>query len=82
MCMTRSLKDKDLYIGSTHNLKKRLSDHNLKKILSTRNRAPFELIYCELYKSENDARHREKNLKLRSNAFFQLKKRIKSSLEL
>ena len=81
MYIIRSLKDKNLYIGSTNNLKKRLSDHNLKKVLSTRNRAPFELIYCELYKSEKDARHREQNLKLRSNAFFQLKKRIKSSLE-
>jgi len=78
----RSLKDKNLYIGSTKDLKKRLFEHNSRKIFSTKNRTPFELIYCELYKSEKDARHREQNIKLRSNAFSQLKKRIRDSLEL
>jgi len=76
----KSKKDNNLYIGSTNNLKKRLEMHNKGKIFSTRNRAPFELIYCELYKSESDTRKREKNLKLRSRAFSQLKNRIKNSI--
>ncbi|MCL0062568.1 hypothetical protein M1N67_03945 [Peptococcaceae bacterium] len=42
---------------------------------------PVELIYYEAYKSEEDARKRESNLKLKSKAFAQLKKRIKNSLK-
>ena len=72
----KSRKDHNLYIGSTKDLKKRFLMHNLGKVFSTRNRIPFDIIYYEAYKSENDARHREKNLKLRSRAFTQLKKRI------
>ena len=78
--ISKSKKDKDLYIGSTNNLKKRLKMHNQGKIFSTQNRTPLELVYCELYKSEKDARTREKNLKLRSRAFAQLKKRIQNSI--
>ncbi len=77
----RSRKDGLLYTGSTNNLRKRLAEHNAGKIYSTKHRTPFELIYYEAYKAEKDARHREKNLKLRSNALYQLKTRIKNSLE-
>lgn len=54
--------------------------HNLGKIYSTKLRRPFELVYYEAYKSEKDARKREHNLKLRSRAFAQLRKRIENSL--
>jgi putative endonuclease len=77
----RSRKDNLLYAGSTNDLKKRLAEHNAGKVYSTKRRIPLELIYYEAYKSEKDARHREKNLKLRSNALYQLKTRIKDSLE-
>lgn len=77
----KSLKDKKLYIGSTNNLQRRLKEHNDGKVISTKPRIPFELIYYEAYKAEKDARKREKNLKLRSRAHNQLKKRIKESLE-
>jgi len=77
----RSKKDYNLYIGSTDNLRRRFIEHNNRKVFSTKSRAPFELIYYEAYKSENDARKRESNLKLRSKAFSQLKKRIQYSLE-
>lgn len=70
-----------MYIGSTNDLKRRLSEHNANKVPSTKLRSPFELVYYESYSSEKDARHREHNLKLRSNAFNQLKRRIKGSLE-
>jgi len=76
----RSKKDGNLYIGSTNNLRKRFAEHNSGKVFSTKSRIPFELIYYEAYKAEEDARRREKNLKLRSKAFTQLKKRIKNSL--
>lgn len=76
-----SKKDKLLYTGSTNNLQKRFLEHNSGKVFSTRLRKPFDLVYYEAYKSESDARMREKNLKLRSNAFRQLKKRIFNSLK-
>lgn len=76
----QSLKDKKMYIGSTNNLRRRFSDHNMGKIFSTKHRMPFQLVYYEAYKSERDARSREKNLKLRSKAFAQLKRRLVYSL--
>ena len=76
----KSKKDNLLYTGSTNDLRNRLKLHNEGKVFSTKNRIPFELIYYEAYKSEKDARIREKNLKLRSNALTQLKRRIKLSL--
>ena len=78
--LLRSKKDNDLYIGFTNNIKRRIKEHNNGSASSTKLRKPFELIYSECYKSEKDAGHREKNLKLRSRAFAQLKKRINDSL--
>ena len=78
----RSKIDKELYIGSTNNLKRRLLEHNKGLSRSTKYRSPFELVYCEAYKSEEDARHREHNLKLRANALNQLKRRITKSLKI
>ncbi len=76
----KSKKDNDLYIGSTNDLKRRFKEHNSGLVRSTKPRMPFELIYYEAYKSEHDARKREQNLKLRSRAFAQLKRRITSSV--
>jgi putative endonuclease len=75
----KSKKDAQLYIGSTNDLKKRLKFHNEGRVFATKTRIPFELVYYEAYKSEHDARNRESNLKLRSRAFTQLKKRIYES---
>lgn len=77
----KSKKDGNLYIGSTNDLKKRFNDHNSGKVFSTKSRRPFEIVYYEAYKSEKDARKRESNLKLRSRAFAQLKKRIYESVK-
>lgn len=76
----KSKKDSLLYIGSTDDLRKRFKQHNDGKVLSTKVRRPFELIYYEAYKAEKDARKRESNLKLRSKAFQQLKRRLENSL--
>jgi putative endonuclease len=77
----KSRKDQNLYIGSTNDLNRRLNEHNAGLVFSTKTRVPFGLVYYEAYKSESDARNREKNLKIRSRAFAQLKKRIKESLQ-
>ena len=80
MYLLRSKRDGDLYIGSSNDLKKRLLEHNNGLVFSTKHRIPFEIIYYEAYRFEEDARHREHNLKLRANAYNQLKRRISKSL--
>ncbi len=76
----KSLKDNNLYIGYTSNLRKRIEEHNSGKAKSTNPRKPFKLIYYEAYLSEKDAKHREHNLKLGSRALAQLKKRLEDTL--
>ncbi len=77
----KSKMDGKCYIGSTKDLRNRLKKHNNGDVYSTKTRRPFELIYYEAYKAEHDARNREKQLKLKSKAFTQLKKRIYESLQ-
>ena len=77
----KSGKDKQWYVGSTNNLRKRIEEHNTGKVTSTKPRAPFKLIYYEAYISEKDARQREHNLKLHARALAQLKKRLKDTLK-
>lgn len=76
----KSKKDGKLYIGYTNDLKRRVEEHNSGKNISTKFRRPFELVYYEAYKSEDDAKHREDMLKLFGRALGGLKRRIKLSL--
>lgn len=78
--LLKSKKDNNLYTGFTNNILKRVKQHSSGSVPSTKLRRPLESIYFEGYISENDARHREENLKLKSRAFAQLKKRITNSL--
>ena len=77
-----SQKDRELYIGSTNDLKKRIQEHNSGKVPSTKPRIPLKLLYYEAYLAEKDARKRESALKLRGQARAHLAKRINSSMEL
>lgn len=72
--------NKDLYIGSTNNLKRRISEHNSGASLSTKN-FQWKLVYYEAYKSEKDARNREHQLKHHGQAKRWLKERIRNSLK-
>lgn len=59
----KSAKDGSWYTGFTNDLRKRLNQHNLGKSTWTKSRKPFEVIYAEMSKNEEDARSREKYLK-------------------
>jgi len=65
---------------STKDLRDRFKKHNLGQVFSTKNRIPLKLVYYEAYASEEEARHREHNLKLRARAKQQLIRRIKKSI--
>lgn len=51
----RSLKDKNLYIGKTNNLKNRYKLHIKGQVKATKNRLPLELIFYESFKNKTDA---------------------------
>ena len=68
----KNILTKKLYYGYTNNLERRLSEHN--------KNGGWEIIYYEAYKSELDARNRERKLKYYAQALTALKSRIKNSL--
>ena len=76
----RSKKDGNLYIGYSKDLRRRLEEHNLGKSASTKPRIPFELIYYEAYKSQEDALKREHMLKIYQRTLGGLKRRLQKSL--
>jgi putative endonuclease len=59
----RSLNDRELYVGRTNDLKRRLKEHVLGYNFSTKFRLPFKLIYFEGCLNELDAKRRESYLK-------------------
>jgi len=76
----RSQLNRKYYIGYSDDLRRRLKEHNKGIVKSTRPYLPWKIIYFEAYSTEDEARHREDNLKLRANAWNQLKRRIRKSL--
>ena len=48
-----------MYTGFTTNIEERIKNHNDGKTKSTAPRRPLELIFCEFYLFEADARKRE-----------------------
>jgi len=64
---------KELYYGYTDDLRRRLKEHKKED-------KSWESIYYEAYRSEIDARKRERKLKDYGQSRAHLKKRIKNSL--
>jgi len=58
-----SHKTKQLYIGQTNNLEKRLKEHFGGKSFSTKNKLPLSLIHSETYQTRSEAMKREKFFK-------------------
>ncbi len=78
----RSLKNRNaLYIGYTSNLDGRLNEHNSGMSLHTKKYMPWEMVYCEGYANEQDAKDREKALKQFGRVYARLKVRIRRSLQ-
>ena len=50
-----SMKNRDLYIGSTENVEKRVVLHNSGKVKSTKAYRPWELLGFEKYTSRSEA---------------------------
>ena len=66
----KSLKNGKYYIGSTHNLDKRLKEHNEGKTKSIRAYIPYEIVYKETFTSNTEARKRENYIKKRKSRKF------------
>jgi len=73
----RSQADRNLYVGYTENLERRLQAHHDGKVKSTQNRRPLVLIYYEACLNKEDALKRERYFKTNYGRMF-LKKRLKS----
>ncbi len=72
---------KEIYIGFTHNIQQRVNTHNTKGNKSTlRKSGEWKLIYTEIYRSEKDARDRERKLKNHGSGKHELLKRLEKSL--
>jgi predicted GIY-YIG superfamily endonuclease len=71
----------ELYIGFTTDPKERLKAHNGNgKKSTTRKSGRWQYVYLELFRSEQDARDREKKLKGHAKGKHELFKRLKNSL--
>jgi putative endonuclease len=78
----RSKKDGRWYTGYTNDIRKRFNEHNSNLFKQwTKNRGPFELIYCEACKNLEDAKSREYYLKTGMGKRY-LKNRLKRFLSL
>ncbi len=71
----RSSRDNNLYVGSTNDISRRLSEHNSGKVDSTKNRTPFSLEAYFAVKDQSRAVELEQYFKTGSGRAF-LQKRI------
>jgi len=72
---------KDIYIGKTNNLKRRLNEHNRGEQTSTRRKnGEWILVYAEAYRDKRDADNRELKLKQHGSNKRWLKNRFQHSM--
>jgi len=77
----RSIKNNDLYIGFSGDLRERVKDHDQGNVKATKDNRPWKLVYYEAYHDKRDATKRERQLK-NHRAKSDLRKQLKFSLEL
>ena len=78
----QSSKTKKFYIGFTDDLKRRYFEHNDGLSIATNYGRPWEILYYEAYKSQKDARIREKRLKHHGKGKANLIERLKNSISM
>lgn len=72
---------KEIYIGFSRDIKQRLKTHNEHGNKSTsRKNGLWKLVYTEIFRSEKDAKMRERRLKEHGSGKNELLKRLKNSL--
>ena len=76
----REIEGERFYLGSTSDLRRRVTEHNQGKSQSTRN-GQWQLVYYEAYITELAARERELQLKQHGKTKQALMQRIKGSLK-
>lgn len=76
----KSLKNGDIYVGFSEDLKQRFAFHNQGGVKSTSPNRPWRLVYYEAYQDKKDATKRERQLK-NHKAKYDLKGQLKYSLE-
>lgn len=76
----KSRKTKELYLGCTIDLEKRIKEHNANRSFYTKNKGPWEVRYYEAFHSKEDAFNREKQLKKHARGIQELKKILTKSL--
>ena len=59
----KSCRDGSLYVGSTYDVPMRLARHNNGDYRYTKGHRPWEVVYCEEYRSRSKALQRERFLK-------------------
>lgn len=64
------------YLGSTKNLKRRMTQHNSGLVHSTATGIPWRQMYYEAFVNDHAARIRESKLKAHGKGLAELKKRI------
>ncbi len=73
--------NKQVYIGKTNNLERRLKENNKNRQEATHHKSgQWILIYAEVYKNKIDANQRELKLKHHGSAKHELFKRINQSM--
>ena len=73
--------NKDIYIGYSEDLKKRLTEHNNGLVMPTKGYRPWKLVYYEAYIAKLDATKREVQLKKNHRSKKDLKIQISNSLK-
>lgn len=77
----QSIKNKNLYIGCTSDLNKRIQQHNDGGSFHTKKYLLWKLVYFEGYCDKVDAYNREQSLKLHAQGLRRLKERLRNSLQ-
>ncbi len=72
----QSLKDASFYIGSTSDLRKRLSQHNNGKAKYSSSKMPFKLVWYGAFESKKKSQEFERYLKSSSGSAFRNKRLV------